>query len=415
MEQETTFSKYLNPLFVNELYSVIENLKLNRYVKKLDITRFLQLFIYAQLNQIGSLQDISLTLNENELLQKALDLQSISSSQLSRKLRDVDPGVYIFVFQCCVDHIMKNYGQKIRNKSGVARLMSLIDSSTISLCISKYPWATFRNTKAGVKIHLKLVFSKDIAAAGKMIITPAKCADNTQLDNLISIDTDCLYVFDRGYVDYEKYDELCEKSIRFATRLKSNAVFEVIEELPVLADSPITYMAKIKLGSPSTYVMKHCLYLIETKDSKGNTIRIITNDFSLNAEEISEAYKNRWQIELFFKWIKQHLHVKKMYGTSQNAVFSQLYIALITHCLLVILQLELDKKFELLKIFKYLKMYLNESFDRFLGAITKTPSKTSRGRQRPLPIERIFEETQWQYENEEAAHLNMRDYDPIHV
>jgi hypothetical protein len=416
MEQDTkqsTFNKYLNPLFVKKIYRIIKKLKLNRYVKKLDIITFIQLFVYAQLNQIGSLQDISLALNENQLLQRKLGLSSISVSQLSRKLRDVDPEVCLFVFRYCVNHIMKHHGNKALKKPGVTRLMSLIDASTIPLCVSKYPWAEFRNTKAGVKIHLKLVFSDDITFAEKMIITPAKCADKTQMDELISIDKDCLYVFDRGYVDYEKFDELCDHSVRFATRLKSNAAYEVIEETPVPTDSPITYAAKIRLGSRYTYVMKNPLYLIETKDSKGNVIRIITNDFSLKAEEVSEAYKNRWQIELFFKWIKQHLNVKKMYGTSQNAVYNQLYIALITHCLLVILQLTIDQKKKLLIIRKYVQLYWNESFGQFLEAVLKSPTKNSKGRGKPLPVERILEETQWQYENGETEHLDTVDYDPI--
>jgi len=418
MEQDirkSTFNKYLNPLFNKKIYHVIKKLKLNRYVKKLDIIKFIKLFVYAQLNQISSLQDISLVLNENQLLQKELGLSSISGSQLSRKLRDVDPKLCLFVFQCCVDHIMKQYGNKASKKPGVARLMRLIDASTISLCISKYPWAEFRNTKAGVKINLKLVFSADITAVEKMIITTARCADQTQMDELISIDKDCLYVFDRGYVDYKKFDNLCEQSIKFVTRLKSNAAYEVIEEIPTKPNSSVIYAAKIKLGSRHTYVMKHHLYLIETKDSKGKVIQIITNDFNLDTKEVSDAYKNRWQIELFFKWIKQHLHVKKMYGKSKNAVYNQLYIALITHCLLVILHMTIDQKKDLLQIYKYIKLYWGQSFSVFLEQLLKNPLKYSRGRGKPLLIEPIFEEIQWQYHNGETEHLDVIEYDPINI
>jgi Transposase DDE domain/Domain of unknown function (DUF4372) len=412
MEQESTFSKYLNPLFVKQISEVIKELRLNRYVKKLDIIRFIKLFIYAQLNQISSLQDISLSLNENQSLQKELGISSISASQLSRKLRDIDSEVFRFIFRCCVDHIMKKYDKKVRKKPGVARLLCLIDASTISLCISKYPWAKFRNTKAGVKIHLKLIFSKDITAAENLAITPARCADKTQMDELISIDKECLYVFDRGYIDYKKFDDLCKKSVRFVTRLKSNAAYEVIKEIPVSADSSVTYAAEIKLGSRSTYVMKHHLILIETKDSKGKIIRIITNDFKLGVEEISEIYKNRWQVELFFKWIKQHLNVKKMYGTSQNAVYNQLYIALITHCLLVILQICMDQKNNLLQIYKYIQLYWHKSFNTFLKAISR-PKRHSKGRGESFATQRIFEETLQQYENGDTQQLDQMDYDPV--
>lgn len=415
MEQQSTLSRYMNPLFIKQITEAIKEMKLNRYIKKLDIIKFIKLFIYAQLNEIRSLQDISLSLNEDQLLQKELGIASISAAQLSRKLRDTDSEFLRFVFRCCVDHIMKKYDAKVSKKPGVSRLLCLIDASTISLCISKYPWAKFRNTKAGIKIHLRLVFSKDITAAEKVTITSARCGDKTQMNELISIDQDCLYVFDRGYVDYKKYDELCGQSVRFVTRLKSGAAYEVIKEIPISPNSPVTYAAEIRLGSRSAYVMKNTLVLIETKDTQGNIIRIITNDFGLSPDEISEVYKNRWQVELFFKWIKQHLNVKKMYGTSQNAVYNQLYIALITHCLLVMFQMFTEQKKTLIEIYKYIQLYWDKSFSSFLNAISRESKKHSTGRRKSVATHRIFEETLQQYINGDTQHLNQINYDPVMV
>jgi IS4 transposase len=419
MEQANTFSKYLDPIFVNHVFALIKELQLDRYVKKLDILKFLQLFIYAQLNQTKSLRDISLALNENEFLQNVIGLPSISASQLSRTLRKTGPDIFIFIFKCCIDHIKQKYGNKVCKRPEVSKLMCLIDSSVITLCISKYPWAKFKSTKAGVKIHVSLVYADDITAVEDALITNAVNSDGSQMDELISIDKDCLNVFDRGYMNYKKFDEMCEKGDRFVTRLKSNSSYEVIEELPVPEDSKVTRMAKIRLGSKSTYLMKNHLYLIETTDSQGNALRIITNDRNLDADEVSEAYKNRWQIELFFKWIKQHLNVKHIYGTSQNALFNQIYIALITHCLLVVLQLDLDqdKKIPLLQIYKYLKLHLVNPFNQFLEALFRKSSITSKGRRRSSPIDKIFEETQWQYENGRFYHyhLDLMDYDPVHL
>jgi hypothetical protein len=109
----------------------------------------------------------------------------------------------------------------------------LIDSSTISLCLSQYRWAHFRKTKAGVKLHLRLNFFEEGVTPDKAIITPASPSDKTQMDTLVVEDKDALNVFDRGYVDYKKFDNYCENGTRFVTRLKSNAQIKVDEELPV--------------------------------------------------------------------------------------------------------------------------------------------------------------------------------------
>ncbi|WP_081793791.1 IS4 family transposase [Paenibacillus darwinianus] len=126
---------------------------------------------------------------------------------------------------------------------------------------------------------------------------------------LVTEDPNVLNLVDRGYVDYREFDRYSAKSIRFITRLKSNADIHVIEERPVDPQSGILREAVVRLGNKNTYLMEHPLRLIECLDKEGNRVMIITNDFNLSEEEIGDLYRNRWQIELFFKWIKQHLHV----------------------------------------------------------------------------------------------------------
>lgn len=148
-----------------------------------------------------------------------------------------------------------------------------------------------------------------------MIVTSARPADVTQLDALIVEEQGALHVFDRGYFDFEKFDEYCAKRIRSVTRLKENTVIQVIDEVPVDPGSAIIREAVVKIGK-----MKHPLRLVETKDTQGNLIRIVMNDAKISAEEISDLYRNRWQIELFFKWMKQHFVVKRILGQSAQAV-----------------------------------------------------------------------------------------------
>ncbi|WAH37706.1 transposase [Alicyclobacillus dauci] len=152
-----------------------------------------------------------------------------------------------------------------------------------------------------MKLHLRLVFLDHQVAPDKVILTPAKPADKTQMDALVVVEPDALNVFDRGYVDYRKFDAYCANKTKFVTRLKDNAVIhEVIEERTVPDDSPVTREALVRLGSYPNYVMKYTLRLIETTDSEGKRVVILTNDMAMDAEQICDVYRKRWQIELFF-------------------------------------------------------------------------------------------------------------------
>lgn len=148
-------------------------------------------------------------------------------------------------------------------------------------------------------------------------------------------------------------------------------------------------------------------------DSEGNQVTILTNDLTLSAEEICDVYRQRWQIELFFKWVKQHLVLKRLYGRSEAAVYNQLLLALVTYCLLVPVQLKAAHHGRLLDVYKCVRLYWDKSFALLVQALHKGSIRTSRGR-RKLPVERIFAETLQQYIDGDTEHLETADtYDPI--
>ncbi|KGT72729.1 hypothetical protein MA20_48560, partial [Bradyrhizobium japonicum] len=347
---KSTFTEYLSPLHPEFLLKQITKFGLDRYTKKLDTMTFSKLLIFAQIKSIGSLADISLELRTNEELQQEIGLDSISASQLSRKLRESCPELYEATFGQMVQQIHRDMGFR-KGTESLGRL-NLIDASTISLCLTKYRWAEFRNTKAGIKLHTRVVYQEGTTYPDKVVLKPAKASDKTEMDELVVQEPDALNVYDRGYVDYRKFDAYCENGTRFVTRLKDNAVVTVIEEKVVDPSSPILWEAIVQLGNPSTYQMKHPVRLIGTQDSKGNLIMIMTNDMAISAEEVSDVYRYRWHIELFFKWVKQHLHIKWFYGTSSSAVYTQIGIALITYCLLLLLQRKVGYRGQLLMVFK---------------------------------------------------------------
>jgi hypothetical protein len=283
---KSTLTEYLIPLNYKLMLEQIKHLKLDKYVKKLDSVTTAQLFIFAQLMNIQSYANMSLTLKTNESLQKTIALKSISTSQLTRKFRDMDTAFLESVFKDLVQKLFLRLGvNKAVKKLGN---IHLIDASTISLCLTKYRWAEFRTSKAGIKLHLRFVYGTDSSYPDEAILTPARPADKTQMDALVVEDTDALNIFDRGYVDYRKFDLYCVKSIRFITRLKRNADIHVIEEKPVDPQSGILRDATVRLGNKNTYLMENPLRLIECLDHEGKRVMILTSDFNLSAEEISE-------------------------------------------------------------------------------------------------------------------------------
>lgn len=406
---KSTFIQLLKPIYNGKFLEQAKILEVDKYTKKLTVEKLLILLVYAQLEQHKSLRQIAGSLN-NADLGKTLDLNLISASQISRKARDLPPQLIQLLFQDIIRQFgiesgFKNIQQQLGN-------LYLIDSSTISLCLSKYQWAVFRKTKGGVKLHLRIRMYEQGVLPDLAVIKPAKPADKTQMDALVAEGNNALNVFDRAYVDYKKFDHYCEKGIRFVSRLKSNALVEVIEQYHLSPESVIKKDQKVYLGKDGITKMKHPLRLVETEDSEGKPVIIVTNDFTLSSEEISDIYRYRWQIELFFKWIKQHLHVKHFYSLSQQAVENQLYIALITYCLMMLLKLKTGYKESLLNVKRLLTTCLFEPFTSFVQKLYRKSGRKSKGRRR-IDYERIYQETERQVMAGEADHIDDLTYDPL--
>jgi hypothetical protein len=403
---KTVFKGYIHPIDEKVVSKMVNHMELDKYIKKLNSLTFTKLFIYAQLKQIPSITKLGLRINYRKCPQEMVGLDNISKSQLSRKLDEVPPDI----FQAILHHLIQKIHQEFGVEKGNELLgnIHLVNSTTISFYLSQYRWVDFRNTKAGVKIHTRVAFCEGITYLDKIVVTPARPADATQLDALVVVDKDTLYVFDRGYYDFESFDHYCETRTRFVTRIKEKAVINVIEEVPVAEESPILREATIKLGK-----MKHPLRLIETVDSKGNKISIVTNDAKISTQEISDLYRNRWQFELSFKWMKQHLILKKCYGKSSNAIYNQIYIAMITFCLTLLMKKKVNYLGTLWDLQLFLEEYWDRSFNVFLKELFKKPKRSSM-RRRSIDYERIFKETLAQFENGEMEHLNDQTYDPIY-
>ena len=349
--RKTSFEQWFLPISSTKIEELVESYQLNYYTKKLHLTSFLKLLLFAQLNETESLRAISDTLFSNGL-QKATNLESISFSQLGRRLNQVPTHVFQQIFLDLVAQIHGKTHFEKRRKTTTP--LKIIDSSTLPLNLNNHRWAEFRKTKSGIKLHLRLVFlEKGCSYPDKAVLTNAVEHDRGQLEVLID-DKECMYVFDRGYLDYERFDRMTDEGFFFVSRLRKNAVTRVLEPFKLPEVSTILSDEMILIGTTQNRA-ENTFRLIKVLDSKGKELQLITNRFDLSADEIADLYKSRWAIELFFKWMKQHLNIKKFYGQSEQAVHNQVYIAMIVYCLNVLAQLNTNSSRTYLQISRYLK------------------------------------------------------------
>jgi hypothetical protein len=261
------------------------------------------------LEETESLTFLSKQVKDKKAYQLELALDTISTSQLSRKLGSLSPKIFKKIFHHLVLKTQANLKQPAIIRD-IGRLY-VIDSTTMSMSLSQYPWATFRKTKAGIRLHLRVIVTKEL----------------TIPDNSVY----WMFVL--------------------SLALKKNVQIEVLSEQVPDPESRIFRDQEVFLGNGQNGTkMIHPLRLVETKDREGNTVIIVTNCFELSANEIGELYRYRWKIETFFKWMKQHLKIKSFYGKSENAVCNQIWIALITYCLQVLLQQSAHHEGPLLEI-----------------------------------------------------------------
>lgn len=347
----SSFGKWVSPIDIEKISEQVKELKQDYYTKKLTTESYIKLLLFAQLHEVESLEAMSDALLDEEL-QKALGFESISASQLSRKNNEMNSAILSNLF---MDLVTKIHGvhDKVRKKIP----LKIIDSSTLPLNLTNHKWAKFRKTKAGVKLHLRLVFmDKNTVYPEKAVITTAKEHDRNQLEVLVD-DKDATYVFDRGYVDYERFDRMTDDGYFFVCRLKKNAVIREVDTFPVPEGTNVLSDKMVYIGTTQNRA-ENVFRLLEVIDTKDNVLRIITNRFDLGPDEISDIYRSRWAIELFFKWLKQHVEIKHFYGMSETAIQNQIFLALIAYCLNVLVQLEMQSKKTLLRISRWLKAAL---------------------------------------------------------
>ena len=234
-----------------------------------------------------------------------------------------------------------------------------LDATIIDLCLSVFPWAHFRKTKGAIKLHTLLDLRGNIPSF--IAVTHAKVHDVKILDELVP-EAGAIYIMDRGYIDFERLYSLNQCSAFFIVRAKTNTGLRRIYSMPVDKSTGVRcdqIVVPTVFYSQKAYPEK--LRRVKFFDAdNGNRLTFITNQFTLPARTIADLYKCRWQVELFFKWIKQHLRIKAFYGTSENAVKTQIWIAIATYVLVAIIRKRLRLDLSLYTILQILSVTLFE-------------------------------------------------------
>jgi len=310
----------------------------NKWVKHFSCWNQLLCMLFGQLTNRDSLRDLIVALDAHSSKSYHLGFgKSVTRSNLAKANETRNSKI----FEAFAYHLIAIARKKRANTDfEIKGKIYAFDSSTIDLCLSVFWWATFRKTKAGIKLHTLFDITTQIPAF--VHITPATMNDMKAMDYLV-YEQNAFYIFDRGYVDYTRLYKITVHSAFFVIRAKSNLKFYRMYSLKtdkstgVLCDQ----IGKLKGYYVSKeYPVKLRRVKFYDKETK-RTFVFLTNHFQVTSDQVALLYKNRWQIELFFKWIKQHLKIKSFWGTSENAVRIQIYSAIITYCLVSIIGKEL--------------------------------------------------------------------------
>ncbi len=351
----TVYNQVLQIIDRHKFNTLTNKYKPKRRYRKFDQWNQFSVMIFAQLTGCTGLRHIENQFKFHENLKYHSGLKSIKRSTISDANNSRDPEIfkelYYQQYQSCIQHVP---GHKFKFKN---KLFSL-DASTIGLNKEKFLWAKFKKSKSGIRIHTLL--NHDGYIPSFIEITDAKTHE-VKIAQTLSFKPGSIIAMDKGYIDYDLLYRINQNDSFFVSRQKSNMNYRTVDRRTVLKNKGLTSDNTIKITGSKKEAYPKSLRRIGYKDPEtGKRYFFITNNFKLAAKTIADIYKERWQVELFFKWIKQNLRIKKFYGTSRNAVYTQIWIALTTMLLLAFLKYKAKLSWSLYELLSLLRLMLFE-------------------------------------------------------
>jgi len=358
-EGKLVFSQLMTHLPWRRFDTCVRRYDGDQKIKSFPCSEHWRVMAFAQLTYRESLRDIETCLHAVGTKRYHMGIRSnVSRNNLSNANRTRDWRIYADYAQILIAEARSLYTDETLGIDLEATVYAL-DSSTIDLCLSMFPWAKFRKAKGAVKIHTLMNLQGNIPEF--ILISDGKLHDVNVLDHLVP-SPGAYYVMDRGYLDFARLYELDQAKAFFVTRAKKNLNFkrryshEVDKSTGVQCDQTIileTFYSHQGYPQPLRRIRYY-------DDNLGKRLVFLTNNFDLPATTITALYKSRWQIELFFKWIKQHLRIKTFYGTNQNAVKTQIWTAVSVYLLVAIVKKRLDLPQSLYTILQILSVSIFE-------------------------------------------------------
>lgn len=334
----TQLTKFLNQSYFNDL---VRKYKGDQYAKVFTCWNQLLTLMFGQLTNRLSMRDLIAALEAHQSkcyhlgVGKRITRSNLAKANENRDYRIFEDFAFYMMAEACrkrIDHIFQLDGN-----------IYAFDSTTISLCLSVFEWAKFRKHKGGIKVHT--LFDIETQVPAFIHITNAKPHDVTAMD-VITYESGSYYVFDRAYNHYKRLYRIHFAGSFFVVRAKKNLKYRTVKWARRM---PKNILSDAQIELTDYYPSKHypeTLRLVRYWDEESKLgFNYLTNAKHLTAQQVADLYKSRWQVELFFKWLKKHLKIKHFYGTSLNAVKIQVYVAIITFCLVAIVQH--DMKLEL--------------------------------------------------------------------
>jgi len=299
-----------------------------------------------------------------------LGLRSVSRNNLSHSLMNRPEELFRDVFFMFLFKLQSERGPMRDMRFKFKNPLKSIDSTLVSLCATMYSWAHFRETQGGIRLHF--IFDNKSQSPEFLIIREGKEHDINAAYH-VPIAANSIYVLDRGYFCYDFLHKIHENKAFFVTRTKSNTLYRVIRRNPKFDDSiKADWIVKVKGQKIKAYPEE--LRVVRYYDSESKrTFEFLTNNFKLSARTIADIYKSRWDIELFFKWIKQNLKIKTFLGTSENAVKIQIWSAMILYLLIEYIRFVSKTSFPLLKTFRLIKdnVFHDYRIEELLGVFVR--------------------------------------------
>ena len=385
---KTLFAQLMDFLPWTTFARIVERYGGDYHVRTLPCTEHFRALAFAQLTYRESLRDIEACLSAQSAKLYHMGIRSpVKRSTLADASERRDWRIYAEFAQTLIAQARKLYADEDLGLD-LSNTVYALDSTTIDLCLSLFPWAPFRSTKAAVKMHTLLDLRGNIPSF--IYVSDGKLHDVNVLDRMIP-EPAAIYLMDRAYLDFERLFALHEAGAFFVTRAKSNADLRRVYSAPSDRAQGIICDQTVALsGFYSRKHYPHHLRRIRFKDPESEkTLIFLTNLFGPPPTTVCELYKARWQVELFFKWIKQHLRIKKFYGTSENAVKAQIWVAVSVYVLVAIIKKRLDLEVSLYTLLQVLSVTLFEK----------------------IPLNKGFFETKYTSEHDMIPNqLNLFDY-----